>query len=120
MISKSLEMAMIFLGKEVTIKIDRPIGSVHPKFDKLIYTSNYGYIEGTLAPDGEELDAFILKVSEPVKEFTGIAIAIVHRLTDDDDKLVVVPKGETMTDEEIEMAIEFQEKWITSKHTIVR
>jgi inorganic pyrophosphatase len=60
---------------------------------KLIYTSNYGYIEGTLAPDGEELDAFLLKVYEPVKEYAGVAIAVVHRLSDDDDKLVVVPKG---------------------------
>jgi hypothetical protein len=31
--SKSLEMAKKYLGKEVSIKIDRPIGSVHPKFD---------------------------------------------------------------------------------------
>ena len=47
------------LGKTVTGKVDRPIGSIHPKHAALHYPINYGYIEGILAADGEEQDAYI-------------------------------------------------------------
>ena len=43
---------------------------------------------------------------------------IIHRLEDDDDKLVVIPEGKIITDEEIENMVAFQEKWF--KHTILR
>ncbi|HRS22596.1 MAG TPA: inorganic pyrophosphatase, partial [Candidatus Woesebacteria bacterium] len=73
---------------------------------------------GVLAPDGEELDAYLLKVNTPVETFHGQVIAIIHRLKDDDDKLVVVPTGQTITDEEIEKIVAFQEKWF--EHEIIR
>lgn len=41
----------------------------------------------------------------------GVCIAIAHRRNNDDDKLIVVPEGVTMTDEEILSAIHFQEQW---------
>ncbi len=118
--SKTLKICKSYLGKEVKVKIDRPIGSVHPRFDKIKYTSNYGYLEGVMAPDGDDLDAYLLKVNKPVSEYEGIVVAVVHRLNDDDDKLVVIPKEQTITDEEIEKAIDFQEKWSKSKHLIIR
>ena len=38
-----------------------------------------GYIEGVMAPDGEEQDAYILGVNEPVKKFTGkITVSYTH------------------------------------------
>ena len=40
-----------YLGKEVKVIIDRPLGSCHPKFD-MIYPINYGYIPNTVAGDG--------------------------------------------------------------------
>ena len=79
---------------------------------------NYGFVPGVIAPDGEELDAYILRVDKPVEEFEGEVMAIVHRTENDDDKLVVVPEGEPVTDEEIEKMVEFQEKWF--KHEVVR
>jgi inorganic pyrophosphatase len=118
--SKSLEIAKKYLGQEITIKIDRPLGSVHPRFDKIVYTSNYGYVEGVKVPDGDDLDAYLLKVDKPVKEYTGIVLAIVHRTEDDDDKLVVIPENEEIKDREIERAIRFQEKWSSSEHIIIR
>lgn len=103
-----------FLGKVVTIKIDRPIGSKHLEYG-FIYEVNYGFVPNTKAPDGEEIDAYLLGVNEPVEEFTGRCIAIIHRKDDDDDKLVVVPENaKEMSDEEILKEINFQEKWFNS------
>jgi len=103
-----------FLGKIVTIKIDRPINSKHPKHG-FVYETNYGFVSGTKAPDGEEVDAYLLGVNEPVEEFVGKCIAVVHRRDDDDDKLVIVPEGaKEINDEEIIRAINFQEKWFDS------
>lgn len=103
-----------FLGKVVKIKIDRPIGSKHPKHE-FIYEVNYGFVPETKAPDGEEIDAYVLGVNELVDEFTGKCIAVMHRKDDDDDKLVIVPEdAEEMSDEEILKAVNFQEKWFDS------
>ncbi len=115
--SVSLRLAKQLLGARVTVTIDRPLGSTHPKHG-FVYEVNYGYIKGITAPDGEDLDAYILGVSEPVETFEGTVMAIIHRLDDDDDKLVVVPYGVIMTDEEIEKAVAFQERWLV--HEIVR
>jgi len=113
-ISKIDNYVTAFLGKNVTIKIDRPINSKHPKHG-FIYEVNYGLVPGTKAPDGEEIDAYLLGVNEPVKESTGKCIAIIHRKDDDDDKLVIVPEdAEKMSDEEILKAVNFQEKWFDS------
>ena len=48
------------LGEIVTVTVDRPLGSFHPEHHDLYYPVNYGFIEGTLADDGEEEDAYIL------------------------------------------------------------
>lgn len=112
------EYAKQYLGKIVTIKINRPLNSKHPKYD-FVYETNYGFIPDTEAPDGEEIDAYLLGVDGPLDEFTGKCIAIVHRLDDDDDKLVVVPESiEDMTDEEILKATNFQEQWF--KAVVIR
>ena len=81
-----------YLGKKITIKIDRPLGTRHPKHN-FIYLLNYGYVPNTISDDGEELDAYLLGVFDPVKEYHGRVIAIIHNTNDNDDKLVVVPDG---------------------------
>ena len=106
-----------YLGKTVTIKMDRPLGSKHPK-NGLIYPVNYGYVPDTTAPDGEELDAYLLGIFEPVDEFTGKCIAYIHRTNDDDDKLIIVPEGVEYTDDQINALTEFQERFF--KHEILR
>lgn len=77
----------------VTVIINRPMGSRHPKYKKLYYVQNYGYIPNTKAPDGDELDVYVLGVFEPIKKFTERCIAIIHRINDDDNKQVVVLMG---------------------------
>jgi len=115
--SETLALAKKYLNKKVTVTVDRPLGSKHPKHG-FEYMANYGFIEGVLAPDGEDLDAYYLGVTTPLEKAEGMCIAVVHRTSDDDDKLVVVPEDVTYTDAEIESAIEFQEKWFD--HEIVR
>jgi inorganic pyrophosphatase len=104
-----------YLGKNVTIGIDRPIGYVHHKGEKtLVYPINYGYIPGVLGGDEEELDVFLLGVNEPVSEFTGRVIGIAYRADDVEDKLVMAPEGMDFTVAEIEAAIRFQEQYYQS------
>lgn len=103
-----------FIGKRVNLIIDRPLGSWHPDHD-IFYTVNYGYVPGTMSGDGEELDAYVLGVDIPLDEVEGICIAVIQRLHQNDDKLIVVPDGQTFTDEEIRVAIAFNEQDIESE-----
>ena len=103
------------LGKIVTVTIDRPKDSRHPKYPDLIYPVNYGYIEGVIGGDGEEQDAYVLGVDEPVKEFTGKVIAIIHRLNDVENKLVVAPEDVFYTKEQICEMVDFQERYFHSE-----
>ncbi len=102
-----------YLGQTLTLHIDRPLGSRHPTHG-FFYPVNYGSLPHTLAPDGEELDAYLLGVFDPVQTFTGVCIAIVHRLDDEDDKLVVVPEGKSYTNDQILALVEFQERFFHS------
>ena len=83
------------------MKIDRPLGTAHPHYPDLIYSVNYGFVPNMLAPDGAEIDAYILGIEEALESFTGRCTALLHRLDDDDDKLIIVPNGVTLTNEEI-------------------
>ena len=101
-----------YLGKLVRIGIDRPIGYVHVKGEKtLVYPINYGYIPGVLGGDGEELDVYLLGVTEPVQSYTCRVIGIVHRHNDVEDKLIAAPEGMQFTQDEMAAAIHFQEKY---------
>ncbi len=115
--SQSFKLARLFLDKEVEVIFDRPLGSLHPKHG-FVYEVNYGFIQGVTAPDGEDLDAYYLGVDKPLERATGVVKAVIHRLDNDDDKLVVMPKDFNATDEEIEKAVNFQEQWF--KHEILR
>ena len=115
--SESLELAKKYLGQNVEVIIDRQLGSKHPKWG-FVYEVNYGYLKNIKAPDGEDLDAYVLKIEIPITKFNGKVVAIVHRLKDDDDKLVVIPDGQNITDEEIEKLTKFQEKFFN--HEIIR
>ena len=106
-----------YIGKIIDVKIDRKLGSKHPKHG-FIYPVNYGYVPNTLSGDGEELDCYLLGVFEPVSTYTGKCIAVIHRINDDDDKLIVVPEEKEYSDDAINALIEFQEQYF--KHIILR
>ncbi len=103
-----------FLGKEVKVTMDRLLGSKHPKYG-FVYPVNYGYIKGVISGDGEDLDAYVLGETKPLKTFKGQVKAIIHRTNDDDDKLIVMAKGKNITDEEIRKLTNFQEQYFQSE-----
>jgi inorganic pyrophosphatase len=103
------------LGQTVKVIVDRALGTFHPNHKEIFYTVNYGYIPGIIAPDGEEQDAYILGVNEPVTEFTGKVIAIIHRLDDVEDKWVVAPEDMSFTADEILEKVSFQERFFRTE-----
>lgn len=103
------------LGETVTVIIDRPMGTYHPKHKDIYYPVNYGYVPGIIAGDGEEQDAYVLGVNEPLQEFTGVVTAIIHRIDDVEDKWVVAPESVTFTKEEIQEQVNFQEQYFQSE-----
>lgn len=103
------------IGKTVTVTVDRKLGSSHPQHPELYYPVNYGYIQGVFAPDGEEQDAYILGITEPVSEFTGKIAAIIRRRDDIEEKWVVVPEDFVITREQIREQTAFQEQYFDSQ-----
>ncbi len=103
-----------YLEKTLEVKIDRPFGSKHPKHG-YIYPVNYGYVPNTISGDGEELDCYVLGVFEPLETFRGKCIAIIHRLDDNDDKLIIVPENKSFSNQEIRALTEFQERFFKSE-----
>jgi GrpB-like predicted nucleotidyltransferase (UPF0157 family) len=113
-IVETLRHALVwsYLGRLIRIGIDRPVGYVHKKENyTLIYPINYGYIPGVLGGDGEELDVYLLGVTEPLSEAECRVIAYAERKNDVEDKLIAAPDGMTFTKDEIARAVNFQEKW---------
>ena len=103
-----------FLDKTLEVTIDRPLGSKHPKHG-FTYPVNYGYVPNTISGDGEELDCYILGIYEPIEAFKGKCIAIIHRLNDNDDKLIIVPENKSFSNNEIQVLTEFQEQYFQSE-----
>ena len=50
--------------------IDRPKGQPHPRYPKLIYPLDYGYLENTTASDGDGIDVWMGSLG--TKTLTGI------------------------------------------------
>jgi len=111
---KTVTDSKSFLGKMVEVKMDRPLGSIDPKYG-FVYSLNYGFIPGTMSEDGEELDAYVVGIFKPKETFTGKCIAIIHRTSDNDDKLVIAPEGKDYSDEQIRALTEFLEQWFESE-----
>lgn len=99
------------IGKTVRGKVDRPLGSRHPRHPEMVYPVNYGYVEGVLAEDGEEQDAYLLGADVPMEEFEGRVIAVWRRFDDAEDKWIVSLSDTCFSNEEIVERIRFQEQF---------
>ena len=101
-----------YLGRSVHVVVDRPKGFNHRS---IVYPINYGFLPGTVAGDGEELDAYILGPDEPIGSFDGICIAVIHRWDDNENKLVVSSPSLTYTASSISAAVDFQEQYFKTE-----
>ena len=100
------------MGKAVHVVVDRPIGYRH---GDILYPINYGYLPGIIAGDGEEQDAYILGVTEPIEQFDGQVIGAIFRKNDREDKLVVASAGAVYHQGQIAEAVHFQEQYFDSR-----
>ncbi len=104
-----------YLGRRVTVFIDRPLGSAHPRHPNMIYPVNYGFIPNTVSGDGAEIDCYILGIDQPIDRIEVCIIALIERYNDCEDKLVGAPEGIYYTREEIERAVSFQEQYFHTR-----
>ncbi len=103
-----------YLGKIISVIIDRPLGSRHPVWG-FEYLLNYGYIAGIPAPDGEDQDVYVMGIGEPIETFTGECVAVIIRADDVESKLVLAPVGMRFSREQIADAVRFQEQFFKSR-----
>ena len=115
LINPNLREGIVLIGEIVKVKVDRPLGSYHPEHKDMYYSINYGYIEGVFASDGEEQDAYIIGVDEPVKEFVGKIVAVIHRKDDVEEKWVVAPHELYISKEQIWDKVMFTEQYFDSE-----
>ncbi len=101
-------------GRSCEVVIDRPLGSRHPRHPDIVYGINYGFVPGTLAPDGEPLDVYVVGPMAALESCKATVIAIVRRRDDIEDKLVASTTPQRWTAEEIAAAVAFQEQYFDS------
>jgi len=98
-----------FLGREVRVKIDRPLNSKHPTYN-FNYELNYGFIPNTIGGDGKEIDAYVMGENEVLEEYIGTVKAVIIRFNDNENKLVVASSKYPLSQNEIKLKTHFQEK----------
>ncbi|MGL4338226.1 MAG: inorganic diphosphatase [Turicibacter sp.] len=103
-----------YLGKKVTVVMDRPMGSKHPKHE-FIYPINYGYLPNTISGDGEEVDAYVIGEFEPLDTFEGYVVGIVKRENDKEDKLIVCKEIGKYNASQMQALTEFQERFFITQ-----
>lgn len=104
-----------YLGKQVTVVVDRPVGFHHvTKGIHLYYTVNYGFLPGVMGGDGEEQDVYILGIKEPLETFSGRIIGVIRRKDDNEDKFVAAPEDMRFTAEQIGKEVHFVEQYFDS------
>ena len=74
--------------------IDRPRGSVHPRYPSVIYPLDYGYIENTTSSDGGGIDVWLGSLNtvanmDGVKTLTGILCTFDRLKRDAEIKLLI-------------------------------
>lgn len=106
------------IGMELDAIITRPIGTVHPRYKDIIYEVNYGVVKDFELKDGRDLKTYIVGESMPTElngTYHGKVLAILHRLNDENDRIIIAPIGRTLSDDEIISKTEFAEQYFVSE-----
>ena len=75
------------LVHENEIIIDRPKGTRHPKYNKMVYVADYGYIKNTKSMDDGGIDIFV--GSDPGKKIDAIICTIDLLKNDSEIKILL-------------------------------
>jgi inorganic pyrophosphatase len=78
------QLQNLFNSSEIVI--DRPKHSAHPRYPTFIYPVDYGYLKGTAASDGNEVDIWI--GSSDDKEINGILCTVDPIKKDAETKII--------------------------------
>jgi inorganic pyrophosphatase len=75
------------LVDECELVIDRPKGSLHPRYSDFAYPLDYGYLEGTQAADGDGIDVWV--GSLPDRAVVGVVCTIDRTKRDAEVKILL-------------------------------
>lgn len=90
-----------YLGKNVTVIVDRPYGSLDLRSDGEM-TCNCGYVQQPVTmEDNDDIEARIVGIYEPRESFTGTVIGIIYHKEDSHMHLIVAPPAWTINRNEI-------------------
>ena len=85
---------------ESEMVIDRPKGSTHPKYPKIVFPLDYGYLKNTSGGDGNEIDVWVGSLDNKTLNAIACTVDILKR--DTEIKLLV-----GCSDHEIEIIKKF-------------
>lgn len=103
-----------YLGRTVTVTVDRPYGSFHPHNPDVLYPLNYGYVDELISEDGEFQDAWIYGPEEPVETFRGCVAGIIYH-KDGPSRFIVCRIGEQPDRQAIMEAVAFEEQYYDTR-----
>ena len=75
------------LVSQSSVTIDRPKGTAHPRYPDFIYPLDYGYLEGTKAADGNEIDVW--RGTLPTAAVTAVVCTVDRLKRDTEVKLLI-------------------------------
>ncbi|MBA3027298.1 MAG: inorganic pyrophosphatase [Desulfobacteraceae bacterium] len=78
---------LIRILNESEMVIDRPKGSSHPKYPKIVFPIDYGYLKNTSGGDGNEIDVWLGSLENKVLIAIACTVDILKR--DTEIKLIV-------------------------------
>ena len=75
------------LVRSSEIMIDRPKGSVHPKYATFVYRVDYGYLKDTASMDGQGIDVWV--GSDPAQRIDAVMCIVDLMKRDSEIKLLI-------------------------------
>lgn len=91
---------LITIFNESEMIIDRPKGSAHPKYPKIVFPLDYGYLKNTSGGDSNEIEVWLGSLETKVLNAIACTVDILKR--DTEIKLIV-----GCSDNEIEIIKQF-------------
>lgn len=76
--------------------------------NNIVFPVNYGFTKDNSG--NKEWNAYLLGINEPIEEYNWYCIAVIQRENSIDDQLIIAPKWQDFTTEQIKKYINFQEK----------